>query len=222
MSNPLIPQHSAARGDCGPRLVRFVKSGSSVRLQDEDGNSYPLELVHMATGAFGFNAEGLEKEPRCWVLTTTGAVTIEGDWYVLDFLRDSRTRPILLSAVRRLTASRLFQKAAGQDLATLTMKAYDSASGVETGSVEVTAHEEPGVLDITASERLTLNGGGAAVAREGDSVAVQFTPAVILNLTASLLSTGAFTPGLAAVPPTVLMPDVTGGITSGSETVEAG
>lgn len=159
--DPTIPGHRRARA-AHLTTGRFVDYGDRVVLVDRNGNTWAQERVAVVQGGFGFAEDGAQKLPRPYKFDATGAVVIEGDPVLIDFLDGNARRPVVLGGIRSTAPGSFLDRGydeadAPYNRAAVRLRAL-SSSGAVDGEVRVDVHGAagPGVFRVLATDTIEV------------------------------------------------------------------
>lgn len=101
--DPTIPMQARTGRPPGTTQGQFVERGEGdVVLIDRAGNKYPLDMVSILTGSFGFTDEGVSKLPRAAKYDSKGREVRRGDRVIIMFLEGSRKRPVVIGGAKAI------------------------------------------------------------------------------------------------------------------------
>lgn len=222
--DPTLPRKPKRRGNAKQRnqvegsvegwLVDM--GGGEIVLTDTDGNLWPAERVRTLTGTFGFGLDGLSKSPRPYLYDAQGAVVIEGDHFLVHFLKNDPNKPVISGGVRSLKPADPGwspPQPIGEDPNPVRFRAaLLSSAGAMTGHVQVAALDGGPVLEVVVGGgtfgtglrlELDYSAGTVKIGRGSETHQVAFGEVIVqalADLAADVLAVNTAIPTLTPVP----------------------
>lgn len=161
MPDPTIPRHDPrTRGRRPYQSGKFVDRGQGgIVFTSVDGETWPSEAVTVLQGSFGWNEDGLDRQPRAWLYDAAGKVVVEGDVVIFGHLNGNARTPVVLGAVHSSRATgfiRSRRSTADRNRIAFRLRCLNE-QGAQTG--ELRAEGNPGgdgELRVAATHRLNF------------------------------------------------------------------
>lgn len=139
--DPTIPRGGPRRASpqaIPPRVGWTEQRGSDLYLVDELGNRWPWPVFAVQVGPWGFREDGVAAMPRPHRLDATGAVAVEGDKVLIQFIDGSERRPVVTGSIAPVgRASDLVVGVNADPNRVVAILRCLDASGRETGRVRL-------------------------------------------------------------------------------------
>lgn len=157
---PRVTNRMGAPAALPPRVGWLEKRGSGLDLVDEIGNRWPWPDFVLQVGAWGFREDGVAVMPRYHQVGTTGAVQVEGDKVLIQFIDGSSRRPIVTGSISPVgrAGDLLVGPDASPNRLVAILRCLD-ANGGETGRVRLAVADDKKkpTLDLHADDDMTLS-----------------------------------------------------------------
>lgn len=161
--DPTIPRHTSRSGAppaLPPRVGWVERRGDDLHLVDELGNRWPWPTYSLLGGAWGFREDGVAVQPRPHQLDATGAVVVEGDKVLIQFIDGSARRPVVTGSI--VPVGRAADLAVGPNTSpnrvVAILRCLDS-NGAETGRVRLAIADDDRTptVDLVADDVVAVS-----------------------------------------------------------------
>jgi hypothetical protein len=161
--DPTIPRamsRAGAPAALPPRVGWLERRGSVLDLVDELGNRWPWPDFTLQVGAWGYREDGVAVMPRDHQVDATGAVRVEGDKVLIQFIDGSSRRPIVTGSIAPVgrVADLLVGPDASPNRVVAILRCLD-ANGEETGRVRLAVADDrkSPTVDLHADDDITVS-----------------------------------------------------------------